>query len=438
MLANSAMIGQMVSLRSTLGMSQWYWKNTETAWKAIAALTKFIPYVGAVISGIANGVANFSDVWGDKVVYSARKMAEYLTITGTGAIGLTNQVMWGAQQVQLAESVATFEPILVQVAKENAPAASIDGVMYGTAFGPLTSLGMLAYTIEPKVRKNHRTLGTNEADKDQYLQYVAESNKNYYTTPYTAARHLLPNAVGLWIATGCDQPAPAGSLTGLFEPNAGLGSPLNEITTTVQTMASLLSPIGNMFMCMFERRGGTDLVQLKDGHLAYTAVDSMSFKIPLLSYLIGDLPFAGGSVTSFVDDGQTGRKYPESVRYMVQRIKRNVLNQKENKKKYFGHKPKLEADCVEYMLPGSANWYTVSTTTRNDGTCAVLATGTDKSNTDTGLWGGGLARAADKTVNSSISVNCRSAAQWRSSPAKAYLTLPSLVAPWLAICSSEA
>ena len=401
MLANSAMIGQMVSLRSTLAMSHWYWKNTETTWKAISALTKFIPYVGGVISGIANGVAKFSDFWGDKVIHAARRMAEYLALSGTAAIGLTNQVMWASQQVQLAESLGTFEAVMLQVAKDNAPDAQIDAVMHATAFGPLTTLGMFAYEFEPKVRIGHRTLGTNEAKNDSYLQFVNETNRHAYTQPYIASRQLLPNAVGLWIATGCNNPPGAGSLTGLFEPNAGLGG-LDTAITTVQTFASFLSPIANTFMCMFERQGGTELVQLKDGKLAWTAVDAMGFNIPLLSFLIGTIPYAGGAVTSFVDDGQTGKKYPESVRYFVDKVKSNDKNLKDPKEKYFGHKGAEFADCVEYMSP-LLNWYTVSTSSRNDGACAVLGSGTDNSVEEKGLWGGDLAGTADKTVNSSVS-----------------------------------
>ena len=410
MLANSAMIGQMVSLRSTLAMSHWYWKNTETAWKVIAALTKFIPYVGGVISGMANGVAKFSDFWGDKVIHAARRIAEYLALSGTAAIGLTNQVMWAAQNIQLAESVATFELVLKQVAKDNAPDARIDAEIHGTAsvfqpspFGPLTTVGMLSYQLQRKTRKNYRTLGTAEAKDDLYLQFVNESNKNVWTPPYVASRRLLPNAVGLWTATGCGNPAGAGSVTGLFEANAGLGG-LDTAITAVQTIGSLLSPIANTFMCMFERQGGAELVQLKDGKLAWTAVDAMGLKIPILEFFIGTTPFAGGAVTSFVADGETGSDFPESLRYFVDKVKHNDgdLVQKEAKKKYMGHKPALEADCVEYLLP-AWNMYTVSTTSRNDGNCAVLMTGTDNSNNERGLWGSDLEGTANKIMNSSVS-----------------------------------
>src|SRR5450830_1911493 len=206
-LANNATIGQMVAMRSTLGMSQWYWKNTATAWKAMAALTAFIPYIGKALADAADKVSKFSDFWGGKVVFAIRRLADYLATSGTAAIGLTNQVMWASQQVQLAESMATFEPIMIQVAKDNAPDAKIDPVLHSTVFGPLTTVGMFAHDFKIKKRTGHRTLGTSKADTDEYLQLVQESGQHIFTPVYLASRNMLPNAVGLWIATGCDNPS---------------------------------------------------------------------------------------------------------------------------------------------------------------------------------------------------------------------------------------
>lgn len=403
MMANNAMIGQMVSLRSTLAMSHWYWKNQETTWKVISALTRFIPYVGAVVSTAADKIAKFADFWGDKFIYGARRVAEFLGVTGTAAIGLTNQVMWLSQQVQLAESLATFEPVMVKVAKDNAPDASIDPVMHATAFGPLVTYGMLAYTLQPKIRKNHRTLGTPEADDDQYLQYFAESNKNAQLSTYAEGRKLLPNAVGLWIATGCDSPPVAGAVSSLFEDMSGLGGKVDTAIQAVQMIGGVLSPIANLFMCMYHRQGGSEMVQLEDGSLAWTSVDAMSFEVPLLSWIIGkDIPFAGGAVTSFVAKGETKGGKPESVAYFLDKLESNSLFSKENKKEYFGASSYEVPDCVEYLLP-AWNLYAVSTNTRVDGRCAVLAGGNDKSLKGKGMWGGRLAGTANRIVNSSNS-----------------------------------
>ena len=402
MLANNAMIGQMVSLRSTLAMSHWYWKNQETTWKVISALTRFIPYVGAGVSMVADNIAKFADFWGDKFIYGARRVAEYLGITGTAAIGLTNQVMWLSQQVQLAESLTTFEPVMIKVAKDNAPEASIDPVMHATAFGPLVTYGMLAYTLQPKIRKNHRTLGTPEANDDQYLQYFAESNKNGHLATYAEGRKLLPNAVGLWIATGCDSPAD-GAFSALFQDMSGLGGTVDTAIQAVRMIGGVLSPIANAFMCMYHRQGGSEMVQLEDGSLAWTSIDAMSFEVPLLSWIIHkDIPFAGGAVTSFVAKGETKGGKPESVAYFLDKLKGDELVSKENKKEYFGASGYEVPDCVEYLLP-AWNLYAVSTTTRVDGRCAVLAGGTDSSLKGKAIWSGRLAGTADRIVDSSNS-----------------------------------
>lgn len=399
---NNAMIAQMVSMRSILSMSQWYWKNAEVAWKAMSGITKLIPYVGAVMSKTASVAAKFSDIWGDKIIYATRRLAEVLTMTSTAAIGLTNQVMWAAQQVQIAESVGTFEPIVIQIAKDNAPDAKLDPVMHATFFGPITTLGTLAYNIEPTVRKSQRTLGTDKALDDTYMQFWTESNKNWHTPNYVGGRTLLPNAVGLWIATGCDVPSGTGMLTGLFEPNAGFGQPMDGVITAVQTFASLLSPIANELMCMFKRHGGSEMVQLKDGRLAWTAVDVMALDLPIVNLIpgMGHIPFAGGAATSFVDDDQVGKKYPESVYYFVDKMKRGqLIKGNEGTKKYFGDKIRFPADCMEILEPISGNYYAISTNTRTNGNCLVLGSGEPPTSQGKGIWGGKLKRTADKTLN---------------------------------------
>ncbi len=298
MLANNALIGQMMAIRSNLSMSQWYWKNNATFWKAIKAITQFIPYVGAAISGISNGISKFSEFWGNKVVYSSRMMAEVLQVSGTAAVGLSNQVMWLSQQVHLADSLAGFEPNMIKIAKDNAPDASVDWALHATVFGPAVTLGMFASEFKPKLRKSSRTMGTNQAAKDEYLNYVTEVNRNVATPAYLGSRSLLPNAVGLWIATGCDSGSSAavGGLSGLFANTSGFGETLDTIVRTVDTFTSLLSVIANPIMCLYERHGGSELIQLEDGKMAWAAVDAMAFKVPLINWYI---PVAGGSNMSF-------------------------------------------------------------------------------------------------------------------------------------------
>lgn len=401
-LANNALIGQMTAIRSTLSMSQWYWKNTETMWRMIAGLTRWIPYVGGVAAGISNAAAQFADFWGGKVVYPVQVLAEVLQTTGTAAVGLTNQVMWLSQQVHMADSVAGFEPNMVQIAKDNAPNADVDWVLHGTAYGPAVTLGMFATQFTPKVRKSRRTIGTAEAAKDEYLNYLTEVNRHAVTPEFLAGRNLMPNAVGLWIATGCDSPSNvlASSTSGAFAPSAGMGGGFDEAIRAVDTFASVLGVIANPIMCLFDRHGGSELVQLKDGKMAWLSVDAMAFKLPVVGTRI---PMAGGAVMSFTESGQSQQRLPEAVQRYEQLLRSNQLFKGPDE--YMGHLEPKVPDCVEYLSPGNWNHYAVSTDTRISGNCAVLASGSSTELEKKGMWASRLASTARKVIRSRYNNN---------------------------------
>ena len=428
MLANNALIGQMMAMRSTLSMSQWYWKNSTTTFRVLQALTRFIPYVGLVISSILGGVAKFADFWGGKVVYPTQILAEVLQNTGTAAVGLTNQVMWLVQQVHMADSLASFEPNMIKIAKDNAPDASVDGVLHGTAFGPIVTLGMFASQFKVKVRHSKRTLGTRDAykeggkgkaDRDEYLQYLTEVNRNVATPAYVGGRTLLPNAVGLWIATGCANPSSAavGGMSGLFAQSGGFGGAADTAIRAVDTFASLLSVIANPLMCLFERQGGSELIQLEDGKLAWASIDAMAFKVPLINWYI---PFAGGANMSFTEKNKPQQDFPDALRYFEARVNRSVLGVRNERPDgeggltggfgrdssnrsgpmYMGHQVALPSDCVEFLRPGSWDMWAVSTDSKVTGTCAVLATGFPDVTAKKGLWGGNLKDTTRKVIRS--------------------------------------
>jgi hypothetical protein len=398
-LANNALIGQMMAVRSTLSMSQWYWKNTETTWAAFSAITKFIPYVGATISAIAGNASKFAELWGGKVVYPTQMLAEVLQVTGTAAVGLTNQVMWLSQQVHLADSLAGFEPNMIKIAKDNAPDARVDAVLHATAFGPLVTLGQFASEFKIKKRSSTRTQGTNRAKDDDYLNYIAEVNRNVSTPAYLGGRSLLPNAVGLWMATGCDTPGSAaiGGASGLFAPAAGLGAPLDTVVRTLDTFGSLLGVIANPLMCLFDRHGGSELIQLEDGKMAWTSIDAMAFKVPLINVRI---PIAGGATMSFTESGKSQQTFPDALKYFEARVRRDALTGKKASEKYMGHQAALPADCVEFVAPGTFDMWAVSTNGRVSGPCAVLATGWPDRSVKQGLWGGELKSTTRKIVRS--------------------------------------
>ena len=388
-LANNALIGQMMSIRSTLSMSEWYWKTTETNWKVIEAITRPIPYIGGVVSGIARAVEKFADIWGGKVIFPTRVLAEVLQVTGTAAVGLSNQVIWLSQQVHLADSLAGFEPNMYLIAKKNAPDANPDWALHATAFGPIVTLGMFARQFKTKSRANHRTLGTNEGPNDEYLNYVTEINRNVATPAYVGGRSLLPNAVGLWMASGCGTSG-VGTASAAFAPAAGLGAGMDTAVRAVETFGAILGVIANPIMCMYDRHGGSELVQLDDGKMAWAAIDVMAFKVPLLNFRI---PVAGGATMSFTEVGKSQQVFPDAIRNF-----RSYVESKDPKT-YMGHQVALPADCVEYLTP-TFDLYAVSTNTRTSGTCAVLATGVGDNYVKKGLWGGKLSATTNKVLNS--------------------------------------
>lgn len=396
-LANNALIGQMTAVRSTLSMSQWYWKNSETMWRMVAGLTRWIPYVGGVAAGISNAAAKFADFWGGKVVYPVQVMAEVLQTTGTAAVGMSNQAMWLSQQLHMAESLGGFEPNMIKVAKDNAPDADVDWALHGSVFGPAITVGMFASQFQPKVRKSRRTLGTAEAAKDEYLNYLTEVNRHAVTPEFLGGRNLMPNAVGLFIATGCDSPANAltSGTSGAFAPSAGLGGGFDTAARAVDSFASVLSVIVNPIMCLFQRQGGSELVQLKDGKMAWLSVDAMAFKLPVIGTRI---PLAGGAVMSFTERGESQQRLPEAVRKYEELLHGNRLFKGPDE--YMGNLEPKVPDCVEYLRPGNWDHYAISTNSRTSGNCAVLATGSTTDLEKKGMWAGKLRKTAQKTLSS--------------------------------------
>jgi hypothetical protein len=190
---NSSLQAQMVGMRSTLSMSQWYWKNTRNALSVVESLAVLVPPTLPAVRAVSEPLKKFADTWGNKVVYAMRGLAEALEMTGASTLALTNQVMWAAQQVQLA--------------KDNAPNAEIDLSVH-MVFGPFIGGATFYQTLKPLVRKGKRTQGEgSQSLDDEYLQFFTEHNRAVWTPAVISARTYLPNAVGLWIAKGCDAPS---------------------------------------------------------------------------------------------------------------------------------------------------------------------------------------------------------------------------------------
>ena len=394
-LANNALIGQMMAMRSTLSMSEWYWKTTKTEWEVIAAIFAIVPGLDELIFAAAEAAGMFSDFWGQAVVQPVKIFAEFLQVTGTGVIGLTNQVMWLSQQLILADSLAGFEPNMIKIAKDNAPNADVDPFLHATAFGPAVTLGMFASQFKTKVRKSERTLGTDKGPKDEYLNYLTEVNHAVATPAYLGGRSLLPNAIGLWIAKGCNVSLTSGLASAALSPATGLGGGMDSAVRVVEAFGAILGVVADPIMCLYERHGGNELVQLSDGKMAWVSIDAMAFRVPLVDWYI---PVAGGATMSFTET--KNGEYEKTVPSAVVKFKEYVEGK--DIKKYMGHQSALPADCVEFLVPGRRGLMAVSTDTRTSGYCAVLATGFPNSSVDQGMWSGKLKDTVNKTIYSNV------------------------------------
>ena len=398
-LANNALVGQMMAIRSTLSMSEWYWKNNNKMWAGIEAVAQFIPFAGPVITALAGGLRGFGEGWVRGAVHPMKLLAQALQMSGTAAIGVANHALWASQQLLLADSLVGFEPNMVSIAKSNAPLAKVDPLLHSTAFGPIVTLGTVAANFKMKLRSRKYTLiDENDNAKDEYLNYLTETNRNVATPAYLGGRSLLPNAVGLWMTAGCGEEDNYAK-SAFLSPPAGLGAAGDGAIRVLKAAGAILGPFGSKIMCMYERHGGSELVQLADGRMAWLSVDVMNVSLPFPNsedVKFNDRPMAGGATMSFTERTPQLYAAPEAVL----NFKKHVTEQR-NAGKYLGHQVALPADCVEYLMPGStANMIAVSYNMRTSGPCAVLATGFEDRAVNKGLWAGRLERVTTRTIES--------------------------------------
>ncbi len=410
-LANNALIGQMTAIRSTLAMSEWYWKNTKHFWGAVRAMTEWIPYVGEAMAAVAGTFEGFSEFWAKFGVHGARRLAEVLHYTSSAAISLTNGAIWTSQQLHLADSVVGFVPNMVTIAKDNAPSAQIDPVLDGTLFGPVATAAYLVGNFKVKVRASKQTLNTSAGPKDEYLNYVTGTNRNVATPFFLGARTLLPNAVGLWVTAGCGKSNEyaAGSLLG---PPAGLGAETDAALKALNTFTAIIDgPALDNTLCMFARNGGSELVQLQDGKMAWVSIDAMTLTVPYVDEILrffgitnisfSHRPMAGGAVMSFSETNAYKDRTPRSVANFRDYISNDHPDREEkaSPSKYMGHQVALPADCVEVVKPGlNPTMIAISTNGRTSGTCAVLATGVGDAGVGQGLWAHHLEETANRII----------------------------------------
>ncbi|MBC7489616.1 MAG: hypothetical protein H7240_06175 [Glaciimonas sp.] len=71
MIANYQAVGQMTAMWSDMTISDQYWKNNATVMKAVAALIRVIPYIGAGLSRVLKAISSVSTDW-KKIVNGVR------------------------------------------------------------------------------------------------------------------------------------------------------------------------------------------------------------------------------------------------------------------------------------------------------------------------------------------------------------------------------
>jgi hypothetical protein len=413
-LANHALVGQMMSIRSTLAMSHWYWKSNQKMWKAFSMMTKWIPIVGTFLGATGDAFSYFAKYW-SYPVYGMQKVAEYLSNISQAAIALTNGALFVSQQLHLADSAVMFAVHMKDIAIDNAPGAELDPLMTTTLFGPAATVAGVALDFKMKFRKSEQTFDDPEKNKnDEYLNYVTETNRNVATPAYLGGRSLIPNAVSLWIAPpGCNV-GEEYLMTPNFNPSMNVfpvvpGSPNSPETDLaiemITQLKNIIALVGEKYFCMHERGGGAELVQLKGGRFAWMSVDVMNVTIPLLSDLpdiikgvsLANIPMAGGGAMSFGEDNPT--KQMETIIEFKNYITSTNTSGGELKGKYLGHQVALPADCVEFMVPGlDPDMRAVSTDMRISGRCAVLASGFEHNQVNRGLWATNLEAAAGRVM----------------------------------------
>ncbi len=411
-LANNALIGQMTAIRSTLAMSEWYWKNTGHFWKAVAAMTRIIPVFGAIMAGTAQVFGTFSENWANLGIRGVRKLAEILHYTSSVAISLTNGAIWTSQQLHLADSIVGFAPNMEKIVRESALGATIDPALAGTLFGPVATAGYLIFNFKAKVRGSTKTFNTRNAAKDEYLNYVTGTNRNVATPFFLGARTLLPNAIGLWATAGCGKSREFVQAKLTTKP-LGLGEVPDKVIRGIEAFVGELGgPAMDNTLCMFSRNGGSELVQLDDGKMAWVSIDAMAFTVPRVDEILRFFgitnisfthrPMAGGGVMSFSEPRAHGDRTPRSVRDYKTFITTDNPQQgtKANPYKNMGHQVALPTDCVEVVKPGlNPTMIAISTDGRTSGQCAVLASGTGDAGVSQGLWANHLEETANRILS---------------------------------------
>jgi len=423
MISNYQSVGQLTAMWSSVGMSDQYWKNNSKVLKGIAALTKFIPYIGAGLSGVTNAISKFGDFW-EKIVNGVRLSSQVLANAGTATISLSNYAIFASQQVHLATTVSSMISMQHDLLAANAPQAEYipQTVVYQIGKSMVDFGSMIKLHQPPRkflgLQKMQEAGEKDNKDKIEFnLVHHMMMKEMFNFTSGSGGRRLFPNAVGLWAVDGCNLSAINGLLTGLetngleqivpaLKGNVAADVIGPVIEAFMNTVGVIVSPI----MCLYERTGGTRMMQMQDGSYGWSNIDVIDINPHLFNIHIPlaniHIPLAGAVTMSKV--GRQGvdenQEIPEDMKKFSDVVKADAAA----KKSYWGEATGLD-DCLYFTLP-SGEIYAPRLGGKS-GACASLAAGSAKKYYDRGVMniasaaGNSAMKGQSATANATSTLN---------------------------------
>jgi hypothetical protein len=385
MISNYQSVGQLTAMWSSVGMSDQYWKNNSKVLKGIAALTKFIPYIGAGLSGVTNAISKFGDFW-EKIVNGVRLTSQVLANAGTATISLSNYAIFASQQVHLATTVSSMISMQNDLLAANAPQAEyIPQTIVYQIGKSMVDFGSMIKLHQPprkflglsKMKDKMPTKPDDPVKIEFNLVHHLMMKEMFNFTSGSGGRRLFPNAVGLWAVDGCNLSAINGMLTGLetngleqivpaLKGNVAADVIGPVIEAFMNTVGVIVSPI----MCLYERTGGTRMMQMQDGTYGWSNFDVIDIDPHLFNIHI---PLAGAVTMSKV--GRQGVDANQQIPEDMEKFSDAVKADDAAKKSYWGEATGLD-DCMYFTLPTGEIY--APRLGGKSGACASLAAGSAK------------------------------------------------------------
>ncbi|MEB0163649.1 pilus assembly protein TadG-related protein [Glaciimonas sp. CA11.2] len=385
MIANYQAVGQMTAMWSNMTMSEEYWKNNSVVMKAVAALVKYIPYIGTGLSGVLNAVSKFSTFW-DKIVDGVRVTSQVLANVGTATTSLTNYAIFASQQVHLATTASAMISMQSNLLAANAPQAEYipQTIVYQIGKSMVDFGSMIKLHQPPRKFLGDTVMKTdmpNSTGIKHNMVHALMMDEMFGFTSNMAGRRLFPNAVGLWTVDGCNLSAINGILTGLSTngleqiiPALAGNTAADVIGPVIEAFMNTVGIIASPIMCLYERTGGSRVIQMQDGTYAWSNIDIMEINPHLFNIHI---PMAGAVTMSKV--GRQGldknQEIPDDLKKFV-----DVVNGNDAWKRSFWGEAVAIDDCMYFTLPTGGVY-----APRLGGACASLNAGVAKKYYDRGV-----------------------------------------------------